>query len=151
VSSYEKYNPALFVLEKQAGHTTSWVPLTAATFAWSLEYDPDENGTLIYQRETATVSMQFWGSPVVPLHCADRVRAKYHSSTIFEGIVESTSTEYEVDDEAKAHGETLRATFSASCIGKYAAALERQVCWLPVTPPPNAIDFIREYVTVENW
>lgn len=123
-----------------------------ATFSWTVDYDPDDHGTLIFQRETGTVSISYWGTPSsVPLHSADRVRAKYSGQVIFLGIVERTTTEYVVDEEAKAHGATHRVNFSASCVGKYSAALERTVCYDPPAAGTTAHDFITQWIAVLNW
>jgi len=168
VSSKVTYDPALFVLERASavsaalgslvlGASTlgttgdTWVTVPMASFSFTEEYRPDENGTLIYEQQSAQVSLSYWHEPTVtPLVPADRVRATYDSKVLFLGTVDTTRYTYETDPAALAHGATHRVDFSAQLVGTYAAALAKTVCWtyLPAEP---AIDRIRRFVTVNGW
>jgi hypothetical protein len=162
------YDPALFVLERAEqvsarlgelilgesalGTTVSaWVPIESATFTLSNGYTADDNGTLIVEAETASVSLSFWGDPGdVPLYPSDQVRATYGGAVLFLGTVDTTDVTYAVDGAARRRGATHRVTFSASVAGTYAVALGRTVCWEDLPEEP-AIDRVRRWVTVNGW
>lgn len=169
VTAREKYQPELFVLERaqvasaalgefiigvsKLGEpsASAWVAVEAASFSMAAGYSVDDNGTLIVEAETATVSLSYWDEmDSTPLYPSDRVRARYGDKVVFLGTVDSTDVTFAVDPAARAHGATRRVTFSATVAGTYAAALGKKVCWEGLPDEP-AIDRIRRWVTVEGW
>lgn len=162
------YDPALFSLERAeatssrlgefilgesklgSGTIGAWVPICFASFACTASYSPDDNGTLLVEAETATVSLSQWDNLPDPLYPSDRVRATYDGHILFRGIVDTTKTEYVADIGAAAYGATRRVQFSATLLGRYATMLGKTVCWkgLPAEP---AITRIRRWVTVNGW
>jgi hypothetical protein len=167
VSAVIAYDPALFLLERAqqvsarlgelilgesrlgvAAH--AWVPVPAATFTMTEGYTPDDNGTLIYDSQTATIGLTFWDEPGDVLYPADRVRAWYSGRLLFLGTVDTTSLTYDTDPDAAHNGASRRVTFAATLVGTYAAALAKTVCWtaLPAEPP---ITRIRRWVRVNGW
>lgn len=148
-STYVKYDPSLFVLERET--TDGWVEVPAATFSYAQDYAPDTNGTLIYQSETATVSLSFWDEPdPKPLYPADHVRATYDDEVLFLGTVDTTRCAFTTDPAADNHGAMHRCDFTASLMGLYAIALAQTVCWVD-TPGETALEWIRRWVTVDGW
>lgn len=168
MSAYIEYNPALFLLERAEtvsstlgefilgesklgnADTGAWVPVQHATFGYSVDYSADDNNTLIFESETASVSMSYWDTVADPLYPADRIRATYAGEVIFLGTVANTNIVYSVDPDAADHGATRRVDLTASAVGTYAAALERIVCWKNLPKEP-AITRIRRWVDVANW
>jgi hypothetical protein len=169
VSTLQRYDPALFLLERAesvgsalgafilgvstlgGGAGTGWVPIPSATFTLSAGYDVDDNGTLLVSADTGTVSLSFWDTPgATPLYPSDRVRASYAGETLFLGTVDTTHIAYAVDGEAARHGATRRVDFTATIAGTYAAALQLTICWTELPEEP-AIDRIRRWITVDGW
>lgn len=163
------YDPALLVVERAqqvssalgqfilgtsrlGGPTeTVWVPVPFAAFSYAHTYDPDDNGTLIFQGETGAVAMSFWHTPEQPpLYPGDRVRAAYDGTVLFLGTVDKTTIDYTVDPQAHRHGATHRVDFSATLVGTYATALAKVVCWRAIPKEPW-IDTMRRFVTVDGW
>jgi hypothetical protein len=167
MSAYQEYDPALFLLEraevvsarlgefilgvsKLGASASTWVPVDTASFAYSSGYTVDDNGTLIIDTETATVSLSYWDNVADPLYPSDRVRATYDSKVIFLGTVDSTKVDYQVDKDAAKFGATRKVTLSGTVVGTYAAALGKEVCWKSL-PAESAITRIRRWVTVVGW
>lgn len=161
MSSAVKYDPTLFVLERlehvsartgefrlglsRLGSTsTSWAPVDSASFSRTEGYTIDANGTLVYDSETASVALSFWGNPDPGqlLYPSDRVRASYDGTQVFRGQVDTTSITVEADP--------LRTDFTATCVGAYWPFLNGSVCWhaLPVESP---ITRIRRWLIVDNY
>jgi len=168
MSTKVAYDPALFVLERASavsaalgslvlGASTlgttgdTWVTVPMASFSFTEEYRPDENNTLIYEQQSAQVSLSYWHQPAVtPLYPADRVRATYDGKQLFLGTVDTTRFSYATDPAALAHGATHRCDFVAQLVGTYAAALAKTVCWTAL-PGELAIDRVRRFVAVDGW
>ena len=168
MSTHEPYDPAAFSLERAevvsarlgelilgvsrlGVEASAWVPIEQATFGISAGYSPDENGTLLLDSETASVSMSYWDGPAgSPLYPSDRVRAMYAGMLLFLGTVDSTRTGYSTDPEAARHGAVRRVDFSATLVGTYAATLAKQVCYRTL-PAESAIARIQRWITVTNW
>lgn len=169
MSSYQKYDPALFIFEREqsgsaragvartgsarAGVASSnWVPLPTAVFSYASNYDPDANGTLIVGTETASCSLKYFGDPAPEdlIYVGDSVRASYADQLIFLGVVESVKLTTSVDTEAQAHGAHYVTELAANLVGAYAAALDHEVTWTEL-PSETVIDRIRRWVTVTGW
>lgn len=153
MSSYQEYDFENFHFER--AQSAGWTSVLAHVNNFQCEesYNPDDNGTLIYQSETASVSMSYWQQPAtpVPLYPLDKVRARYGSKVVFLGTVDTTRWTASTDPDADKHGAAKRIDFSANLVGTYAALLSRTVCYLPQSPAPTAINFIRNWITVNNW
>lgn len=168
MSTYVEYDPSLFVLErsgtasaildefmldvsKLGAATSTWIPLAVASFTCTEEYAPNDKGVLIYQTETAQVTISYWHMPAYPpLYPVDLVRATYDGKQVFLGTVESTSISYSTDPDAPKHKATQRVDFNAQLVGAYASALQRTICYVPVEGEA-AIDTIRRWITVVGW
>ena len=162
------YDPAKFALERletvsarlgelvlgesRLGSTvTAWVPIPAASVSLSTAYTPNADGVLIFDSETATVSLSWWDSPERgPLYPADRVRVTYDNRVLFLGTVDSTNVAYSTDPAGRKVGRRRRVDFTANLVGSYAAAMARQVC-VQFLPGETAINRIRRWVTVDGW
>lgn len=160
------YNPEWFVVERAEsvasrvgqmvlGHTrlgkesSQWVEVELATFSYSFDYTPDDNGTLIIGSESATVTLSFKGEPAeMPLYPSDRVRVRYGSDTLFLGTVDGTTVNR--TPVYQQVGYEIRVEFSASIVGTYALALTKEICYGKL-PKEKAIDRIRRWVTVRGW
>lgn len=168
MSAHVEYDPDLFLLERAetvssrlgefilgeshlgSAAAAAWVPIENASFGWSMGYSADDKGTLIFDSESATVSMSYWGGIADPLYPADRIRASYDGDVFFLGTIDTTSITYSVDPEAANSGAVRRADLSATAVGTYASAMERIVCWINLPLEP-AITRIRRWVTVTGW
>lgn len=170
MSTAVKYNPNLFQVQRatavpsvlgeyilgvsklgSAAASATWQEVPAATFTYSSGYTRDQNGTLIIDSETASVSMSFWGDPPEPpLYSLDQVRTVYNSKVIFKGTVDSTSLTYAADPAAADHGAVRRVDFTATLVGAYAVALGKTVSWRNL-PAETAITRVRRWVTVDGW
>lgn len=149
MSTYQKYDPTLFVVERWA--TDEWVTVPLATFSYDHGYLPDENGTLIFDSESATVSLSFWDEPGDVLYSLDQVRVTYDDKVLYRGTVDSTTLRYTADPAAKDYGATRRVDFTASVVGSYAAALGKVVDW-GREPDESAKEFLERYgVTVVGY
>lgn len=165
-----EYDPALFVVELAEsvdsylgtmvlGHsrlgteTSAWVPIPLATFTYSFDYPPNENGTLIVGAEAAGVSLSFHGEPeAIPLYPSDRVRVRYDGETIFTGTVDGTTiTRTAISPHSPASKGSDHVTqFDATLVGTYAVMLTKEICHGDL-PAETAITRIRRWVTVEGW
>jgi hypothetical protein len=152
MSTAVEYDFNQFHLERRAGGTWFSVDGHMNSLNYQEGYQPDANGVLIYQSETATVNMSYWEKPggAAPLYPNDEVRARYGTDTFFEGRVSDTSWTYAVDAEAQKHGGYRRVDFTAQMVGKYEAMMGRVVCHVFIPTEPW-IDRIRRFVTVNNW
>lgn len=162
------YDPALFSVERASAissglgsfilgvsklggaATSGWVNVPAATATLGWNYSPDENGTLIVDPDTCEVSISFWDEPGDILFPGDRVRVVYDGKGLFTGTVERTALTYVVDPAAVKHGATRRVDFSATCAGRYAVMMGKEVCW-DALPQELWIDRISRFVTVYGW
>jgi hypothetical protein len=167
VSAFVAYDPALLsvrrITEQSAQlrvfmvgrsrlgaiQTTS-VPIPLATVSITSGYSPNENGTLLVDPETATVSLSFWDQPGVLLYPGDRLDVRYANKLIFSGTVDSTTLTYSTDPEALPRGKYRRIDFTATAAGVYAVVMGRTVTWKAL-PKEKAIDRIRRWVTVRGY
>lgn len=124
--------------------------IPAATVTFSSGYTPDENGTLIIDAETVTISLSFWDEPGTVLYPGNRIALVYAGKVLCSAIVDSTTVTYAVDPEARKHGATRRCDFSATAAGQYAVMMGREVTWKKL-PKESAIKRIRRWVTVSGW
>jgi hypothetical protein len=155
------YDPTLFALERAevvsarlgelilgeshlGSDTSAWVDIPAATFSLTEGYTVDEFGTLIYDSETASVSLSFWDEPGDLLQPGDRVRASYDSHAIFLGTVDTTDLAFDTVNGR------LRFTFTAGLVGSYAALMSAVVCWTTL-PAETPITRIRRWLRVVGW
>lgn len=168
MSEYIKYDPGQFVVERAqdisarlgeftlgisklgSTDTGAWVPVENASLSYDASYTPDDNGTLIFDSESVTVSMSYWDDAADPLYPADRIRARYGAQVLFLGTVSGTTITYSVDPDAADHQAARRVDLSAAAVGTYASALGQQVCWSNL-PAELAIDRIGRWVTVANF
>jgi hypothetical protein len=152
MSAKVDYDFEQFHLERKVGAGWASVDAHMNGFSYQEGYQPDANGVLIYQSETATVAMSYWEKPAgaAPLYPNDEVRARYGSDVFFEGRVSDTSWTYAVDADAAKHGAYRRVDFTAQMVGKYEAMMGRIVCHKYIPKEPW-IDRIRRFVTVNNW
>jgi hypothetical protein len=106
----------------------AWVEIPAATFTYSMDYDPDENGTLIIGSETASFSVSVVGSSTfeLPAEPSDKIRAVYQGEVIFSGIVDSTKVRRTALSPLPYRWQV---DFSATLVGTYALAMTKIVCY----------------------
>jgi hypothetical protein len=163
-----KYDPTLFLVERAsviAGRTgkaragtsklgaasSTWIVVPEASITLNASYteDPD-NKTLIYESETATLTLSFWDELGDVARPSDHVRVSYASKLLLDATVDSVSVEETVDAEAARHGASVRIDYTATLTGYYASTMSRRVTW-KVLPRETAIQRIRRWVTVDNW
>lgn len=167
MSAYVKYDPKLFELRRitsvpstldefligesvLASTTSAYILIPAATVSFSSGYTPDENGTLIIDAETVTVSLSFWDEPGTLLYPGNRIEIRYAGKVLCTAVVDSTSLTYAADPDAARHGATRRVDFTATAAGTYAVLMGRTVKWTKL-PKESAIKRIRRWVTVTGW
>lgn len=154
MSIFQRYNPEDLTIERTTdvfGSGDTWVPVELATFVISPGYTVDDNGTLIYDTEEATVSISYWGEPAsYPLEVGNKVRVRYADDLTYFGTVASISKTYHEVPQAMGRGKKYRVSFSASLVSTYAVMISQQVCWEEL-PVEKWIERIRRYVTVLNW
>jgi len=128
--------------------SAQWVVIPTASFEYSMNYDPDEHGVLIYGSETGTLSISSIGSSsfVPPVQPGDKVRVRYGSRTVFTGIVDTTKTQR---TSTSALPKRFRVDFSATLVGVYAVALSKTVCYGDL-PAETAYKRIRRWVKITN-
>lgn len=126
--------------------SAQWVVIATASFEYSMNYDPNDKGVLIYGSETGTLSLSAVGSSSFspPVQPADKVRVRYGARTVFTGIVDTTRTRRtSLSDLPK----RFRVDFSATLVGVYAVALTKTVCYGDL-PAESALDRIKRWVKV---
>ena len=144
MSSYQKYDAALLVIERAVGG--AWVPVTnMSSFSYSADYNPDDNQTLIVGSETGALGLSFYDNDGEVLYPGDRIHAIYNDNPVFfEGVIDSTSIAVTYERGRK------RTDFSATLASFYAAMMSFVITH-PELPAEPAITRIRRYVTVNNW
>lgn len=148
MSVHQPYDFALLDFARLDGAT--WTPVEVASFTCAEQYTPNDAGTLIYQSETAAVSMSYWDTHPLPLISGESVRARYDGKTIFTGLVDTVSYAYTTDPQAAHHGAHKRVDFTATMVGMYAALLTHTVCWTYL-PSETPLQRISRFVTVEGY
>lgn len=166
MSTYAKYDPALFAVERATqvtaklgemllgvatlgASTEAWLPVESASVTVSGGYEPDEHGTLIVAAQTATVDISTWTDPGDPLVPADVIRVVYDSAELFRGTVESTSLTVEADPDGRS-AERRRYSFSATATDSNWIAMQRTVSWEGPLPE-SSVERARLFVTVDGW
>jgi hypothetical protein len=167
MSAHVEYDPALFALHRAVtvsarlgeftigrsllGATvTTWATYESATVSISAGYSPDENGTLIVDPETATISLSYWDQPGPLLYPGDRIECVYDGEQIFTGTISSAQLTYSTDPGSLKHGAWRRVDFTATAAGVYAVVMGRTVSWKSL-PAESAITRIRRWVTVNGF
>jgi hypothetical protein len=166
---YVKYDPDKFLVERaqqvgsalgtfilgesKLGATASaWVPIPMASFTYNADYQPDDNGTLIYGTESGVVSYSWWEGINDPdkLYPSDRLRVSYDGVIFFQAIVESTNIKYTADPEAQFHNSVRRVDFSANCASYYAVMMSKEISWKSL-PKETALKRVQRWVKVVGW
>jgi hypothetical protein len=131
-----------------------WVPVDLASFSYTQGYTYDSAAqTLVYDSETATVSLSSWhssetpGLPESPLRVGDKVKVEYSDLFQYLGTVVGTSTEYTERPAALSRQTRHRVNFTASLLGTYSIALAKRVCWLSL-PAETAVDRLSRWVSI---
>lgn len=149
MSAHIAYDPTRLLVRRLLPNGT-WTVIDAATISITSGYTPDDNGTLIIDAETATISLSFWDTPGPLLYPGDRIEARYAGENIFAGWIDTAQLAYSVDPEAVRHGAYRRVDFTATAAGMYATILGRTVTWVNL-PKEKAIVRIRRWLTVDNF
>lgn len=167
MSAYVAYDPSRLVLRRlltqsagldgfivgvsTLGATeTTWEVIEAATVSITAGYTPDDNGTLIVDAETATISLSYWDTPGPLLYPGDRIEVRYVGENVFAGTVDTAVLTYSTDPEAVRHGAYRRVDFTATAAGVYAVIMGRTVTWKAL-PAEKAITRIRRWITVNGF
>lgn len=135
-----------------AATATAWVPIEVSSFSMTASYGV-EDGILIVDADTATVSMSYWTSADTleyPLYAGDRVRASYDTEEIFLGTVDRVSVRYVAEPSARRRGAARLVSFQAEMLGTYAVMMGRIICH-GALPAETAIQRIRRWATVTGW
>ncbi len=117
--------------------TSGWVEVPSATYNYTAEYNPDENGTLIIGSETASISFSLKEPPSIPpLYPLDKVRVTYAGEVVALWTVDTTSVTKRPTDTIRD-----RYDFVATLVGTYAAAMGKEICFgdLPKESPLKRI------------
>ncbi len=154
MSEFVKYDPEkLEILRSRVGLDGN-IPITGATFSLNLGYSEDDNGTLMFESSTATLSCSYWDDipedpPLLP---DDTITVHYGTGpnlmTLFRGRCRQVSTAYSTDAAANKRGRVRRADYSAELVGTYDALLD----WVTeyATPAQGGYTRLIGLMTVDN-
>jgi hypothetical protein len=145
-----KLNGFIIGKSKLGTPATVWANIPAATVSINQSYTPDENGTLIIEQETASISLSYWDNPGPLLYAGDRIELWYAGELLFYGTIDSTALLYAIDSSADQYGATRRVDFSATAAGTYAVMMGRTIKWKNL-PKETAIKRMRRWVTVNKF
>lgn len=139
------YDFRLFNLERWTGF--EYVPVEAASVAYSATYDPDANGTLIIGSESLQIALSGYGAATL-LAPLDVVRASYDGHVIGIFTVDTADVLTAVDSDAQHYGHTVRVTCTCSAVGTYAAAQDTLATWPAGFDEPDPIARIQHWVNI---